>query len=452
MSDYKSGYDPKYGYNKNAFAHKTMGTAVMGQVVKLIATPIGLVSEAIHSRKSKAQNASRKEDSAASLNSTISEGTGGNNTSITSESQANADNVAYVHVAHEEAHELIASGQAEPTDGQSPTHELVAESDGRYDHEVVEYDEADWALDETVDETEREDSTATRPDMPIPVHGAVSTKDRVRKLPFPVILPQRRPGTKTRGFVRAYPPVLGEMSISQDAFIWFLKEFHKSAQASPIFDVIIVATAIAAAYPDPLVGLGIQAVQIAAAIGQEIQERLRTNNFLIRANKDIFIPKGMYAMIVTYKKGVTDQTTISSQPVDLGATAIAKYDSELLLQRSSPSGTDQADGIHKVDQMKEKMNKLRIASGETHGEAEMPIICAPLIFPGLDAAAKADAETENEGSDRGIGSGIKTKSKDAQKFINDYFDRRAQASYVRACLHLVPFPFMWFLVPFCPCP
>lgn len=83
------------------------------------------------------------------------------------------------------------------------------------------------------------------------------------------------------------------MCILQDAFLWFLKDFHKSALASSIFDVIIVATAIAGAYPDPLVGLGIQAVQIAAAIGQEIQERLRTNNFLTRANKDIFIPKGI---------------------------------------------------------------------------------------------------------------------------------------------------------------
>ena len=92
------------------------------------------------------------------------------------------------------------------------------------------------------------------------------------KLPFPVILPQRRPGTKTRGFVRAYSPVLEESGVSQDAFLGFLKDLHKAAQASPIFDVVMIATALASAYPDPVIGLGIQAVQVAVGIGQEIQE------------------------------------------------------------------------------------------------------------------------------------------------------------------------------------
>ena len=63
---------------------------------------------------------------------------------------------------------------------------------------------------------------------------------------------------------------------------------------------MIIATVFASAYPDPLVGLAAQAVQVVAAVGQDVQERLRTNTFLTRANKDIFIPKGMYAMIVKY--------------------------------------------------------------------------------------------------------------------------------------------------------
>ena len=53
MSDYDASYDPKYGYNRNAFAHGTVGTAIMGCVVKIIATAIGLVSEAIHARRDK---------------------------------------------------------------------------------------------------------------------------------------------------------------------------------------------------------------------------------------------------------------------------------------------------------------------------------------------------------------------------------------------------------------
>jgi hypothetical protein len=42
MSDYETSYDPKYGYNRNAFAHKTLPMKIVGKTVKLIAMPIGL--------------------------------------------------------------------------------------------------------------------------------------------------------------------------------------------------------------------------------------------------------------------------------------------------------------------------------------------------------------------------------------------------------------------------
>jgi len=58
----------------------------------------------------------------------------------------------------------------------------------------------------------------------------------------------------------------------------------------------MVATAIAGFYPDLVVGLAIQAVQIAAMAGQEIQESYRLNKFLNQANKDIFIPKGLFTV------------------------------------------------------------------------------------------------------------------------------------------------------------
>ena len=38
-------------------------------------------------------------------------------------------------------------------------------------------------------------------------------------LSMPVIIPERRPGFKTRGFVRAYAPVLEDAGIDQDTFI-----------------------------------------------------------------------------------------------------------------------------------------------------------------------------------------------------------------------------------------
>jgi hypothetical protein len=55
----------------------------------------------------------------------------------------------------------------------------------------------------------------------------------VAPLPCPVVVPQRRPQNKSRGFVRAYAPVLAEVGIDQDTFIQFLEEWDKSAQVDP---------------------------------------------------------------------------------------------------------------------------------------------------------------------------------------------------------------------------
>ena len=408
MNDYDSGYDPKYGYNRNAFAHKTVGTAIMGRVVKVIVTPIGLVSEAIHAHRDRRRSSvALEEDKKAA------------------EGQVERKESAYVEVSPEVADELIASGQAEAADREAPTHELVVE-------EGMGCDEADWALDEAAAEGEGEEvalSNEKGNESPKERAGSHAIRRSNQKLPFPVILPQRRPGTKTRGFVRAYPPILEESGISQPAFLHLLKDFHKAAQASPIFDVVMIATAIAAAYPDPVIGLGIQAVQVAVGIGQEIQERYRTNKFLTQANKDFFIPKGLYAMIVTYKTGGSEQPEVGVERIDLGASAVAKYGGDIQADRTT-AGPEDSEKPNMLGDVSEKMKQFRIASGETHSEAEMPVTCAPLIFPALDAAAATSPATKGESNSEGIGSNIKAQSKNASKFVNDYYDRRAQASYV----------------------
>ena len=39
---------PNMGYNRNAFAHRTLPMKIVGTTVKLITMPIGLASEATH--------------------------------------------------------------------------------------------------------------------------------------------------------------------------------------------------------------------------------------------------------------------------------------------------------------------------------------------------------------------------------------------------------------------
>ena len=62
-------------------------------------------------------------------------------------------------------------------------------------------------------------------EFPAPPRNRLSSK-----LQYPVIIPQRRPGSKIRGFVRAYAPVLADHDINQDTFLYFLKTFHKASQ------------------------------------------------------------------------------------------------------------------------------------------------------------------------------------------------------------------------------
>ena len=70
-------------------------------------------------------------------------------------------------------------------------------------------------------------------------------------LPKTILLPQRRPHDRRRGFVRAYAPSLGECSgIDQTTFIDFITDWDKAARASPVFDVLNLASFAVGLVPD----------------------------------------------------------------------------------------------------------------------------------------------------------------------------------------------------------
>lgn len=49
------------------------------------------------------------------------------------------------------------------------------------------------------------------------------------RLSCPVVIPQRRSGSKGRGFMRAYAPVLADYDFSGESFLAFLEFFHKAS-------------------------------------------------------------------------------------------------------------------------------------------------------------------------------------------------------------------------------
>ncbi|KAK7421576.1 hypothetical protein QQX98_002043 [Neonectria punicea] len=209
------------------------------------------------------------------------------------------------------------------------------------------------------------------------------------EIPMPVVLPQRRPKSRQRGFIRAYAPVLEDCDIPQDMFLDFLETFHKSSQASPWFTAINIAAGALTWVPHFPMIVGI-ALQVSVMVAEDVQVRTRTNSFLDKANADFFRPRGLFCLILTYNPDATEsqkQSTVQSTI----ATSL------------NPAG------------MAKMKHKLRSSSGEI----EFPE-CAPLVFPALD---ELDDQQSQEAKTK------KEKLSGAKVFVDEYYDKRVQARF-----------------------
>lgn len=182
----------------------------MSFLVKLVGTGIGLAAEAhAHRKESKSRATSPAPGSTAASSAAASKET---------DAPPNYEDAppVYAELPPDQASELIAAGKAVPAEQRQ------------------EDDEEAWQLDDAAEEADPQ------------AYAEVSDKDvkaelmhvLVRlpppnlayRLPCPVILPQRRPRAKARGFVRAYAPVLEGCGINQDAFLVFLNTFDKASE------------------------------------------------------------------------------------------------------------------------------------------------------------------------------------------------------------------------------
>ena len=95
------------------------------------------------------------------------------------------------------------------------------------------------------------------------------------KLSLPVVLPQRRPKDRSRGFIRAYAPVLENCGIDQATWLAFLDTFQKSSAANPWLNAINLA-AIGTMFMPHVIGLVVgHAISQATKIAIELQARQR---------------------------------------------------------------------------------------------------------------------------------------------------------------------------------
>ena len=279
---------------------------------------------------------------------------------------------------------------------------LVEEDDS---DSSTDEDEAAWALDDAVEAVETPSHEQPKPSYELDAQPTLESfaatvmansppvPKSITPLPLPVTIPQRRPGAKERGFVRAYSPVFEGNGIPQEAFLSFLKNFHAASQASPILNVIFISAGIVGWVPGPIIMATTLAVQIAVGTAMELQKRQRTNTLLDIMNEQLFKPRGLYAMVMAYQPN-------TQRPVDARSMNI----NDIISKWSDP-------------ETKQWRMSLKPSSGKTYGEMELPE-SAPLVFPAIDEVV------EREDQERAH------KMKGSMNFIANYYDKRAQANYV----------------------
>ena len=268
-----------------------------------------------------------------------------------------------------------------------------------------------WELDEAQDEVIEADlksdmsktvSTGPVPQAEIPnladdfsINWPLQDMTGVPRLDCSVIIPQRRPDSRKRGFIRAYSPVLAAKGISEACFLDFIDTFNVASQANPLLYTINLAALSANALPP---GIGIaaaEAVRLAVDVSVEMQSRYRTNDFLRKMNKLWFLPQGLICFPMIWKPSSSSIVT----SVALNSTAEE--------QATTP------------DEKKSGMSAFRASAGTSRGNVQFPD-AAPLTFPVLDDLAES-ADDKSKGT--------KKKIAGSMKFANEYMDRRAQASY-----------------------
>lgn len=224
-------------------------------------------------------------------------------------------------------------------------------------------------------------------------------------LPMPVIIPQRRPGERSRGFIRAYAPLLEQVGIDEVTFMDFLTELNKAVMPSPWINAINVATLAVQHVPEPVTIAVAIASQIATQVSMTAHSRSKTNAFLNHLNAEYFAPLGLVAVVLTWK------------PSDEEGSVVTHAEFNETLQRAAGQKEQAKTG---------KTSKWKSLMQSSHGSVgfEWPE-SAPLVFPQLDklAESKESVDAANEAAKKPNG------FMRSMAFASEYMDKRGQAKW-----------------------
>lgn len=167
-------------------------------------------------------------------------------------------------------------------------------------------------------------------------------------------------------------------------------------------------------------------VQVVAGAAKEIQSRHRRNTFLDRANQELFMPRGMYAMVMAFKDQIPGQQPGGPLTKLAGTLGKSLFSSERLDINQTAAKFSNPDP--EMSRLKKGLRDLRLVNGKTYTELEMPEAAA-LVYPELDRAVEREMAQQGKGKEAEKAS-TKEKFKGAGAWVQNYMDRKAQATFV----------------------
>lgn len=136
-------------------------------------------------------------------------------------------------------------------------------------HKSKDLDEEDSAPIDTATEEEADSAITSF----IESNARIPVASSCGKIACPVVIPQRRPGNKERGFMKAYAPILSHSDISQEHFHDFINTLNKAVQASKWIAAVQIAAFGASFVPNQISMGATAAVQIVSAVAAKAQIR-----------------------------------------------------------------------------------------------------------------------------------------------------------------------------------
>lgn len=249
-------------------------------------------------------------------------------------------------------------------------------------------------------------------------HHQRQDDSRRTQLAMPIVVPQRRPEKRARGFVRCYAPILAEAGIDEATFLDFLDTFNRALTPNPYLQAINLAGFAGEAAPDPfsmLIGI---AVDVATQAVMEVQSRRASSQFLDRVNAEFFVPRGLVCLVATWAPDARGDALV--------AMAHAEGD------RCSPSPEPRQPDKRRLDEwmtlltrktardalLRRVQRRMEDRIRPSTGGLRWPA-AAPLVFPSAEAT-RAVLVTK-------AGGGQKDAFDRGEVWMDDFLDRRAQA-------------------------